>query len=78
VAGTKEEMGDKMKFWIESEMEEGDLSPLCCKCRTLLSQPNLIFCEFELRGGGLPNIDELHPTPTGKIMCISCAKVFLM
>lgn len=37
----------------------------------------LCLMEFEFVQGGLPNIDEIHPKPTGKYICLHCAKIRL-
>jgi hypothetical protein len=67
-----------MKVWFEAILEPVDESQQCCKCFKFLSQSNHVFGEFELRSGGLPNCDELHPNPTGKVMCPDCAKKILV
>ncbi len=76
---------ERMKFWFEGELEETDSDKQCCKCRVWVKAPkhydvlpHHVFCEFELRGGGTPHPDELHPEPTGRIMCSPCGEMILV
>jgi hypothetical protein len=66
-----------MKFWIEAELEQKDSDEQCSKCRVWVKPPKHIFVEFNLVQGGMPNPDELHPDPTGRFMCDTCAKMTL-
>lgn len=68
-----------MKFWIECVLEKEDTGvKQCSKCRVWSQEPQHIFVEFELLLGAMPNPQELHPEPTGKTMCASCAKMTLI
>lgn len=67
-----------MKFWFEGILEQDDGSKQCSKCRVWFSAPKNCFVEFEIFGGAMPNPQELHPEPTGKFMCESCAKMTLI
>jgi len=65
-----------MKFWIEAILEDGDVIGTykkCGECLKVLDVPDHVFCEFELRQGGMPNPAELHPEPTGRIICPDCS-----
>ena len=61
-----------MKFWYEAELEKDDKEITCCKCGGKSNPPEHVFCEVELKGGAAPNPDELHPEPTGRMMCPKC------
>lgn len=67
-----------MNFWFEGilELEDGDIK--CYRCHVLQKAFNHVYVEFELRGGGIPHPDELHPEPTGRYMCSVCGKMTLM
>jgi len=67
-----------MKFWYEAILEKSDGDKQCCKCRVWAKAPQHIFVEFQLKDGGMPHPDELHPEPTGKAMCAGCAKMTLI
>lgn len=67
-----------MKFWFEAQLEKGDESKQCCKCRVWVSEPDIIFVENVMRSGGLPHPDEIHPDPTGKFMCSACGRMVLV
>lgn len=69
---------EKVKYWLEAILENGDSAKQCCKCRVWQEIPKNIFVELVLRQGGLPNCDELHPEATGKFMCSDCAKMTLV
>jgi hypothetical protein len=69
-----------MKLWFEAILEKSDAPKKCAECENYVGYVQIeshIFCEFELRGGGLPHPDELHPEPTGRYLCPCCAAKIL-
>lgn len=67
-----------MKFWFEGIVEQEDGDKQCSKCRVWQKPGKTIYVEFFLQGGGTPHIDELHPEPTGKVMCHACGQMTLV
>jgi hypothetical protein len=55
-------------------LEEKDPPEKCGKCSKKITYPDFCLAEFQLFHGGLPNLDELHPEPTGRFWCTDCAK----
>ena len=67
-----------MKVWFEAQMEPTDTTLQCCECMKYMSSPELVFGEFKMVTGSMPNPDELHSHPTGKYMCHKCGKYKLV
>ena len=67
-----------MKVWFEGQMEAVDATLKCCECDKYMSSPELVFGEFKLVAGSMPNPDELHSQPTGRFLCQKCGKFRLM
>jgi len=67
-----------MIFWLEAQMESTDITLECCGCHKYMSSPEIVFGQFRLISGSMPNPDELHQEPTDNFMCHKCGKYKLM
>lgn len=73
-----------MKYWLEGQMTLDDDAKACSECGRTIRTPysgepgEIVFCEFKIYSGSMPNPQELHPEPTGLFLCQKCGKFKLV